>query len=100
MAKYDFRKTAKRAAGIPQEFMVSVVDGTVSGGSSVCTGITRSDGLLSVLRFSSPNDPVAKAISEDLVATTSIPANGYIAVAGTVNLVSDQLLVLWLKFAV
>lgn len=100
MAKYDFRKTAKRAAGIPYELMVSVTDGVVSGSSSTVSGIKRGDGLISVLHFESPNEGSQKAIGEDLVADTTIPADGYIAVAGTANLVGNQLLVFWLKFAV
>ncbi len=99
MAKFDTRKLAKRAAGRPFEPMWGVTSTFQGNGTATLTGIKVGDGLISVLKFEAPTSPDSKAISEDLVATTSILEDGEIYISGTVSFNDNsQLLVHWFKF--
>lgn len=96
MAKLDWQKFFSRAnSGRSTEIMFSVVAGAAADTNIAISGITRRDGLLSVIRLN--KDATAANIDlDDLTSEVAITSDGNIQVDTTVT-TGDKLLVIWAK---
>lgn len=95
MAKVDFRKLAARSGGRPAKLNVTVASGAGSASALAVPGITKADGLISVLDFSPPTSGRDAEMGADHVADTTVSSAGYITIGGTVATVGEQVLVFW-----